>query len=413
MARILRPPSRVRWGRLSWPGLLSVLSICALVGLAGWLAWIRFAHHSSDNVVLPDTQEAAQPNTPPAPEADEPTDDGVFLRDNFEEKISATTLLVGLGAQGSTAAAGELALMRVGEKRRLWLLGPPESAPMLRPNLLKNIHDDLPVASGKTGKKWDEDEFEVYLEALAKASYTPPAAFANSARRNLTYEQLFNEPGDYRGDVIHVEGRLKRLRRFNPPAAVAERISDLYEGWIFAKERGADPVCLIFTELPPGLSVGEKMETPVAFDGYYFKRYAYKAADSGPNQSRRAPLLIGRTIILGGPSVAATPEGESWSKQVLIVFFVMLVITVGLAAAMTWWFRHADRRVRRRVAGAMAVPFQVEAESDSTPAAPSVASESGPNQNTTDATPIPTHPLSPTRFTLDRGESGRGPPQFI
>ena len=155
MARILRPPSRVRWGRLSWPGLLSVLSICALVGLAGWLAWIRFAHHSSDNVVLPDTQEAAQPNTPPAPEADEPTDDGVFLRDNFEEKISATTLLVGLGAQGSTAAAGELALMRVGEKRRLWLLGPPESAPMLRPNLLKNIHDDLPVASGKTGKKWD------------------------------------------------------------------------------------------------------------------------------------------------------------------------------------------------------------------------------------------------------------------
>jgi hypothetical protein len=407
MAHIQRPPSPARSGRLSPPRLLTILSIIALVCLVGWQVWTQFANHSaSENTVLPDPQAPTQADTQPGKPADEPTDD-VFLGDNFEEKISATTLMMGLGAQGPTAAPGELALARVGEKRHLWLLGAPESAPMLRPELLKNIRDDQPVASGKTGKKWNDDEFEIYMEALVKASYTPAPAFAN-ARHDVNYAQLIDDPGDYRGEVVHLEGRLKRLRRFNPPAAVAERISDLYEGWIFVKEHGASPACVIFSELPTGLSVGEKMEVPAAFDGYYFKRYGYKAADSGPNQSRRAPLLIGRTIILTGPPVAASEDTGNWTTPMLIVFFALTLTTVGLAAALTWWFRRADQRVRTRVSGAMAVPFQVSPESDEAPLTSPSASEPGPSPNGTDATPNPAHPLAPTRFTRDHDESGSG-----
>jgi hypothetical protein len=245
------------------------------------------------------------------------------------------------------------------------------------------------------------------MEALAKASYTPPPAFANSARHDVTYAQLMSDPGDYRGDVIHVEGRLKLLRRSNPPAAVAERISDFYEGWIFPQEqRGYGPVCVIFSELPKGLSAAEKMEVPVAFDGYFFKRYRYKAGDSGHNQAREAPLLIGRTIILTGPPVVASDDSAVWwMSPMLILLFALTFATVGFAAVLTWWFRRGDQQVRSRVAEAMPVAFSDTFEPSDAPLdtpLPNDGIAAAPSPGAADQTPNPAHPLPPPRFTLDR-----------
>jgi hypothetical protein len=414
MAHIARLPALSRSGRMSLPLLLSVVSICALGGLAAWQGWIRFANRStSENSVLPDEPESAQSKTPQprTPDADEPSDGGAFLHDNFEDKVAAAVTLVGLGTQGGTAAPAELAVMQVGNSGRLWILGAPESAPELRHEFLQNVLDSQPVASGKTGHKANDQEFEVYMEALAKASYTPPPAFANSARHDVNYAQLMSDPGDYRGDVIHVEGRLKLLRRFNPPAAVAERMSDFYEGWIFGKERGSLPVCVIFSELPKGLSVAEKMEVPVAFDGYFFKRYRYKATDSGHNQAREAPLLIGRTIILTGTAVVASDDSEIWwTTPMLILLYGLTFGTVGLAAGLTWWFRRGDQNVRTRVAGVLTAPFPDMVETSDIPVASPVASDgmaAAPSPRSTDLTPNPAHPLSPPRFSLGREDSTR------
>jgi hypothetical protein len=414
MAHIARLPALSRSGRTPLALLLSILSISVLVGLVGWQVWIRFANQSpAENSVLPDEQESAQANAPQAvsPSVDEPSDDGAFLRDNYEDKVAAAVTLVGLGTQGAQAAPGELAVMRAGERGRLWILGAPESAPMLRAEHLKNVQDSQPVASGKTGKQANDQEFEAYMEALAKASYTPPPAFATSARHDVNFAQLMSDPADYRGDVIHVEGRLKLLRRFNPPAAVAERIPDFYEGWIFGKERGSQPVCVIFSELPKGLSPAEKMEVPVAFDGYFFKRYRYKAADSGHNQAREAPLLIGRTIILTGPPIVASDDSPTWwASPMLILLFGLIFASVGLAAALAWWFRRADQRVRARVTGALAVSLPEMLESsDEAPESPvaSDAEATAPRLRPTDQTPNPDDPLSAPRFTLDREDSTR------
>ena len=67
----------------------------------------------------------------------------------------------------------------------------------------------------------------------------------------------------------------------------------LYEGWIFDDLYIANPFCVLFTELPPGLHVGEKLEYRVGFDGYFFKRYRYK---DGQGTVRDCPLFIGRTL---------------------------------------------------------------------------------------------------------------------
>jgi hypothetical protein len=89
----------------------------------------------------------------------------------------------------------------------------------------------------------------------------------------------------------------------------------------------------------------------VSCDGYFYKRYRYKAADTKkPNEFRDAPLLIGHTLTgrfetRGG----ASEEAEVWGHN-LIWFFLGVVggALVGVIA-LTGWFRYHDRRVRHRL----------------------------------------------------------------
>jgi hypothetical protein len=87
-------------------------------------------------------------------------------------------------------------------------------------------------------------ETEAYSDVLVQAHYTSTDAFRAGARRDLTYAQVFAEPRLYRGEVMHIEGRLARLARLDPPAAAqAGGVGDLYEAWIFHDAYGLNPFC--------------------------------------------------------------------------------------------------------------------------------------------------------------------------
>jgi hypothetical protein len=267
-----------------------------------------------------------------------------------------------------------------------------ESALPLSVRVLRGITDSQGIATGLKGTPADNLEYEGYIEALNKANVTPPYAFANSARRDVAYANLMTEPHAFRGDVVHIEGRLKRVLRFNPPIAT-NNVRDFYEGWMFAGERGANPVCLVFTELPERMHVGDQRGEKVAFDGYFFKRYRFKANDSGPNQAREAPLLIGRMPVFletPGPTTGDAASGDS--SAFLIGFLALIALTVVLAAGLTWWFRRSDRRVRSRLAGAMRREFRATPDNDQ------------PSAHGLEQTPLPYPALPPTRFPLDANE---------
>jgi hypothetical protein len=90
---------------------------------------------------------------------------------------------------------------------------------------------------------------------------------------------------------------LRRLIKMDATKGlVNDGIKVLYEGWIFPEneEAGTDPYCVIFTEIPKGVDLGEKTYYRVTCDAYFFKVYRYKASDKMHN----APLLIGRTFML-------------------------------------------------------------------------------------------------------------------
>jgi hypothetical protein len=239
--------------------------------------------------------------------------------------------------------------------------------PPLNPQLLERVTDSRPlpelperIPSEKDKAQYAAylkvlDEYQAYCEALVKASRCSPKAFADNANPELTYAHLFNEPRKYRGHVVHFEGRLKRVRRFDAPLMLLQAgVKDLYEGWMFSSERyGANPVCLVFTELPPGIKVAEEAWYPVAFDGYFFKKYRYKAGDTGPGQAREVPLLIGRSpVLLESAATEAPASAWTWSHSMLIALMVLVFSTLALGFGLHWWFRRSDNQVRRRLAQA-------------------------------------------------------------
>jgi hypothetical protein len=197
-------------------------------------------------------------------------------------------------------------------------------------------------------------EIRAYFDALIKGYNYKAPQFAAAVEKPVTRHQLLQRPRTNRGVVVHVEGNLRRLRRYDAPLmAQLNGVHDVYEGWVFEQE-SAEPWCIVFPQLPvvvqgePPLEPGERLNRPVAFDGYFFKAYGYANADK---ENKVTPLLIGNSPVLKGPpaEAGAPPAMASWSGVLLYGIFG-IVLAVGLLAfVLTWWFRRGDARVRDKL----------------------------------------------------------------
>ncbi len=283
---------------------------------------------------------------------------------------AASLFLAGFGPPAGTPLV-ELATLQAGDDRSCWDLLDTDHLRPFPPALLEAglIRDRKGIYNG-------DPEIEAYNQILILAHYTSAKAFAGGARRDLKYVNLFNEPERLRGQVVHVQGRLVKLLRFDPPdEARGAGVSDLFESWIMTDDYGENPVCAVFTDLPAGLTVGNRrLNVPVGFDGYYFKRYRYKSPDTKKaNAFRDAPLIIGHTLTgQFGPSAAA--EGgvsDDWGQNLIWIFLGVVGGSVLVVVVLTAWFRYNDSRVRRRISATrnagFVPPSWVDGEEDMFP----------------------------------------------
>jgi hypothetical protein len=260
-----------------------------------------------------------------------------------------------LGASSAALAGGHggppavLGVLVAGEERDLWSFFNPDFVHPIPPSYLAAIRDDrgLPKDPG-------DPEMDAYFLMLQWAHRTAPEAFARAADENpaVGYAQLYSEPGEHYGEVVRVEGRLLRVRRFAPPAMARQGgVPDYYEGWLMTGD--GKPVAVVFTELPPGLKSDEAIDRPAVFSGYFFKKYRYTANETATTKKDRlAPLLIGRTIEVTPPPAAADDAALAWTGYMGPLFLIVLAGTgVGLFA-LAFWFRRSDQRVRARVLAA-------------------------------------------------------------
>jgi hypothetical protein len=277
------------------------------------------------------------------PPADDAADTRAPLGKSDERCSLGAAALFGLATGGEARPLASLAALRAGDEKQCWTLVDTSTVRPFPEAWRDLVTDGKPILS-------DPAEANAYAETLILAHLTDAAALDRAARRDLTYVQLFQQPEKYRGEIVRIAGRMKRIRRYDDPPEPARRagVAHVYEGWLFNGDFGANPVCCVFTDLPEGLRVAEKMEERVEFAGYFFKKYRYKAVDTPkPNEWRDAPLLVGRVVaVLPRASGAST----DWGRPLWPLFLGLVGGTVAFVVVLAWWLRRGDDRVRRRIA---------------------------------------------------------------
>src|SRR5262249_58637467 len=107
-----------------------------------------------------------------------------------------------------------------------------QRAPTFRSELLNDIADDT-----RPPPLWlNREELLAYDKLVLHAREMPADVLRRAARRDVTFADLFGEErGKYRGQLVHIEGRLKLLRRLDLHSTLqgmADGLNELYEGWI-------------------------------------------------------------------------------------------------------------------------------------------------------------------------------------
>jgi hypothetical protein len=266
----------------------------------------------------------------------------------------------------------------IGKGLQVTTTPPPGPDPQIPPALdrqlriFRRIENDTWVA--RSSDRWEEAV--AYNRVLLHARRWSTQELEEFARRDLRFADLYFDGHrelsdgrrDFRGsrsyllELVRLEGRLVMLRSFAATRKLQQAgIDTLYEGWLIPQnEPRGNPVCLVFTELPEGMEAGGRTNYWVSFAGYYFKLMRYESAERSVDDPsrfvvKRAPLLLGRSVILRPDPEAASPVSwAAFSRTATVVIVGLVLIALGL----TWWYRREDRRIRDEIAQQQRNPFE-------------------------------------------------------
>jgi hypothetical protein len=325
---------------------------------------------------------------------------------------TSTVFLAGFcGSPAGIGALTQLATLKAGDNFYCWALRDTDRFHPLPKEWLGAFTDGTGIATGGF-------EAEIYSKVLERVNYTSAAAFKSAVRSDITYSHVANDPDDYRGEVMHVEGRLGKVNRHKPPFEAAQKgVNDLYEAWVFSEYLGSNPYVVIFTEWPAGLPrelLGQELLSKdknhpvyrVAMDGYFIKKFRYQARD-GKKTERDAPMLMGHSLIFLQQNGVSTGESTAWLNHMVYgivgIFGVVFAAVVGL----TWWFRRADQRVRRRILAMHTSEF-VLPPPDALPVAAPVAAPAHRSAGGRPLTPRIVLPASAGQRRIEPPSAGEG-----
>jgi hypothetical protein len=224
------------------------------------------------------------------------------------------------------------------------------------------IKDDAPMTLANATK----EEYSAWNRVLLHARRFSPSDLEAVARKDVEFHQLFKDETrrDYKLDLVYFEGVLVMLRKME----LSQRLKDagvetLYEGWLIPKdEPSGNPICVVFTDLPPDIPIPEKASSVnrwVSFAGYSFKRIRYESQERDRQKDsakwKAAPLLLGH-----GVQTKPDPRKESpltWSGTFVPMALGVVIGLVVIAGALTWFFSRGDRKARREIDANRKNPF--------------------------------------------------------
>ncbi|QEL16881.1 hypothetical protein [Limnoglobus roseus] len=230
--------------------------------------------------------------------------------------------------------------------------------------MFQKIRDDAIFPWTDSGPRHLEDgpadqmEERAYDEVLRHARQFTTAELEEHARHDVTPRDLYtNGRLSYKLDLIYFEGTVRRVRKVPSTELLqASGITDVYEAWMFP-DRTEEAVCIFVTELPPGMTVPTDLKYSVNYRasiaGYYFKLLRYEsgeidrtAAEVGQHKTRRAPVLMGRSLTLRDEGPTA---GAIWRESVMPLVVGGVAMVAFTIFGLSWYFRRGDAVVRREI----------------------------------------------------------------
>ncbi|MBX3443601.1 MAG: hypothetical protein KF774_14435 [Planctomyces sp.] len=145
-------------------------------------------------------------------------------------------------------------------------------------------------------------EQDVVEALLAAASELPQQAVGEAGLANVPIADLKQRPEEFRGELLRIEGTVRRLQRCNE-RLTPDPEGELYDAWVFTEESGTMPWRVIAPTISGDLRPGIEISIPARTSGYFFKLMGYAT----PGGAAVAPVLIAPGWKVSAAAAPATP----------------------------------------------------------------------------------------------------------
>ncbi|HQR09219.1 MAG TPA: hypothetical protein PLN21_20525 [Gemmatales bacterium] len=197
--------------------------------------------------------------------------------------------------------------------------------------------DALPEMQASAKAQLDA-QARYHLLTLAKDAI--PHSLESDGRTDIRYQALIQKSGEYRGEVVRIQGDLISLGEPMEVHGKLPGIEIAYLG-LMTDDQPNHQYLVLFTDLPPGIPKDQSQWSRlylrnVQFSGYFYKVTKYT---NTIGKSWMLPVLVGKSPIL--PVVVG--ETTDWFN--LFTIFLVMAIPVGLIVLIVpRYFRKSDAR---------------------------------------------------------------------
>jgi hypothetical protein len=210
--------------------------------------------------------------------------------------------------------------------------------------------DQIDQAAVRDNSVFRTAERHAWFRMLEKLDGRSLEELEKASTGRVGFVQLFDQPEEYRGQLVTVRGTARMAYRVQAPKNEVG-VDHYYVFWVAPAGGPNSPICVYALQTPPGFPplkdkdrdrATTALDVDVEFTGYFFKRWAYRAQDG----LRVAPLLLAKAPRwTPPPPTVAAPGPES---PLVIAMYVLGAAAVAVAISLVAYWQGQWRSIKKR-----------------------------------------------------------------
>jgi hypothetical protein len=200
--------------------------------------------------------------------------------------------------------------------------------PGVQPELLARVRDDTVFRAS---------ESDAFYHLLKILDDTSDDRLEEASIGRISFNQLFTQPKEFRGDLVTMSGKVHRV--IDKTAPENQFGIKQYSQVVIEPDDREYPVVLYCLDLPPHFPRGEKLHEPITVTGFFYKRWAGLAGDK---EITTWPLLLSKTVRWQPVVAAADPAADD--RAVINHLASGLALAIVASLAVVWFVLSRTRR---------------------------------------------------------------------